>query len=131
MPSYCRVSILGHLGGDAEIKYFQNGTAYANLNIAVNRPRPAGDSGERKTDWYRVTIMGKAAERCDLKKGELVEIRDAQMVGREWTDREGHERSAYDIKAYDFILMSKREGVKEQDVRNAFPGSKSNDDPPF
>jgi hypothetical protein len=75
--------------------------------------------------------MGKAAERCDLKKGELVEIRDAQMVGREWTDREGHERSAYDIKAYDFILMSKREGVKEQDVRNAFPGSKSNDDLPF
>ncbi|HQS98656.1 MAG TPA: single-stranded DNA-binding protein, partial [Novosphingobium sp.] len=77
MASVNKVTILGNLGADPEIKSFQNGGKIANLRIATSESWKDKQSGEKKerTEWHTVSIQGDGlvgvAERY-LKKGSKV-----------------------------------------------------------
>lgn len=71
-----RVTLIGNLGADVELKYMPNGNAVATISVATTMNWKDKTSGEKKTEteWHRVTMFGKLAEIAGqyLKKGSKV-----------------------------------------------------------
>ena len=87
-----KVTLVGNLGRDPEIKAMQNGDKIVQLSIATSdrwKDKKSGEQRER-TEWHRVVIfndaLGKIAEQY-LKKGSTVYL-EGQLQTRKWTDQQ-------------------------------------------
>jgi single-strand DNA-binding protein len=84
MPSYNRVTLLGNLGGDPELRY-TNGKpskAVCNMTVATSwKPK----AGPEQTEWHRIVAWEANAENCAkfLKKGSQVFV-DGRLANRKW-----------------------------------------------
>lgn len=100
------VVIIGRLGQDPEIKYFESGSKKAKFSVAVDR----NFSKENKeTDWFNVEVWGRQAEFVSewVKKGQLVSV-FGQAEVQKWTDQTGNEREYCIIRAQDIRLEGGR-----------------------
>lgn len=96
-----RVSIIGNLGGDPEMRYLQSGEQLVNLSIAVNQRKRVPDSDEWKesTNWFRIRCSGWRAELAQkLSKGQRV-FACGRMEINEYVRRDGTPGVAHDIWA--------------------------------
>lgn len=113
MSSVNKIILMGRLGADPEIRQTQGGQTVCNLRLATseNWKDKAGNRQER-TEWHNVTVWGKQGESCGqyLKKGRQVYI-EGRIQSREYTDREGHNRKAWDVVANQVVFLS---GQSEQ-----------------
>ncbi len=95
-----RVTILGNLGNDPEVKHTASGSAIANLTVATSESWNDKATGEKKevTEWHRVVLFGKLAEVAGeyLRKGSQVYI-EGQLRTRKWTDQSGQEKYTTEI----------------------------------
>ena len=95
-----RVTILGNLGNDPEVKQTASGSAIANLTVATSESWNDKATGEKKeiTEWHRVVLFGKLAEVAGeyLRKGSQVYI-EGQLRTRKWTDQSGQEKYTTEI----------------------------------
>lgn len=95
-----RVTILGNLGNDPEVKYTASGIAIANLTVATSEEWKDKATGESKilTEWHRVVLFGKLAEVAGeyLRKGSQVYI-EGQLRTRKWTDNAGVEKYTTEV----------------------------------
>lgn len=95
-----RVTILGNLGNDPEVKQTASGSAIANLTVATSESWNDKATGEKKeiTEWHRVVLFGKLAEVAGeyLRKGSQVYI-EGQLRTRKWTDNAGVEKYTTEI----------------------------------
>ena len=87
-----KVTLVGNLGRDPEIRAMQNGDKIVQLSIATSdrwKDKISGEQRER-TEWHRVVIfndaLGKIAEQY-LKKGSTVYL-EGQLQTRKWTDQQ-------------------------------------------
>lgn len=90
-----KVTLIGHLGQDPEVRYMPNNTAVTGLSLATSESWRDKQTGEMKenTEWHRVVLFGKLAEIAGeyLRKGSQVYI-EGQLRTRKWTDNAGTER---------------------------------------
>ncbi len=87
---YNRVTLVGNLGRDPELRYTANGSAVCNLSVATNEVWNDSSGEQRKrTTWWRVAVWGKQAESCSeyLSKG-----RPVLVEGRIRSDENGNPR---------------------------------------
>ena len=101
MGTLNRVTLIGHLGADPELRYTATGTAVANFSIATSEAWSDLDGKrQERTEWHRVVVWGKPAEACSefLRKGRCVCV-EGRLQTRTWTDRDGHDRSTTEIVA--------------------------------
>lgn len=113
-----KVTILGNLGRDPEVRTFQNGGKICNLRVATSETWRDKQSGERKdrVEWHSVSIMVeglvKVAEQY-LRKGSKVYI-EGQLETRKWQDQSGADRYSTEIVLRPFnsalVLLDKRDG---------------------
>lgn len=109
-----KVTLIGNLGADPEVRSTNNGSRVANLSLATSRQwtGPAGDKQE-KTEWHRVICWNnKGAQLADLaekymKKGDKVYI-EGRIEYRTWEDRDKQTRYVTEIVAREVILLSPR-----------------------
>jgi single-strand DNA-binding protein len=109
-----RVTLIGNLGADPEVRSTNNGSRVANLSLATGRQWTA-QSGEKqeKTEWHRVICWNnKGAQLADLaekymKKGDKVYV-EGRIEYRTWEDREKQTRYVTEIIAREVILLSPR-----------------------
>lgn len=94
-----KITIMGRLCADPELRRTQNGISVCNARIAVERDYADG-SGERVTDFFDVVAWRGVAEfLCDyIGKGRKV-VLDGRLQTREWADREGNKRISVEIVA--------------------------------
>lgn len=96
-----RVTLIGNLGRDVEVRSTQGGMKVANLAIATSESWTDKSSGERqeRTEWHRVVIMNErlveVAERY-LRKGSKVYV-EGKLQTRKWTDQSGQERYTTEV----------------------------------
>ncbi|MDA9144937.1 single-stranded DNA-binding protein [Candidatus Thioglobus sp.] len=100
-----KVTLIGNLGADPEIKYGSNSNAITNLSIATSESWIDKQTNERviKTEWHRVCIFGKLAEiaQKSLSKGSKVYI-EGKLQTRKWQDKKGHDRYTTEVILSDF-----------------------------
>ena len=115
---YQKITIVGNLGRDPEMRYTPSGQAVTNLNVATNYSY-TNNNGERvkETTWFRISVWGKQAESSNqyLRSGSkvLVEGRmnqDKETGGpRVWTRQDGSSGSSYEITAQRVVFLSSRQ----------------------
>lgn len=100
------VVLVGRVGQDPEVRYFDSGKVKTVLSIAVSRWTKDGD----KTDWFRIELWDKKAEVAGeyAKKGALVAI-DGRLALNKWQAPSGESREYYYIRANDIRLLGKRD----------------------
>jgi single-strand DNA-binding protein len=107
MASFNRITIVGYLGKDPEIRYTPDGQAVCNFNVATTEKRKdrTGEAQEITT-WFKITVWGKRAEVANqyLSKGKQVYI-EGTLRQEEWTDREGTKRTSLVVNASDFQFL--------------------------
>lgn len=117
MANLNKVFLIGNLTRDPELRYTPNGTAVANLGLAVNR-RFKDSSGELKEEvcFLTVTVWDKQAEACCqyLKKGRPVFV-EGVLQSRFWETNDGQKRSAIDVRA-ERVQFLGNYGPKEKDA---------------
>ena len=115
---YQKITIVGNLGRDPEMRYTPSGQAVTNLNVATNYSY-TNNNGERikETTWFRVSVWGKQAESSNqyLHSGSKVLIegrmnQDKATGGpRIWTKNDGSSGASYEITAQRVVFLSSRQ----------------------
>jgi single-strand DNA-binding protein len=108
MSSLNKCTFIGNLTRDPEIKYLPSSEAIANVNIACNDRWTDKTTGERKelVEYIRIAYFGKLAEIVGQygKKGGLVYV-EGSLRTRKYTDKDGVEKFATDIKGNEFRML--------------------------
>jgi len=102
-----KVMLIGHLGGDPEVRYTNSGAQVTNFTMATNEVwTDANGSKQERTEWHRIVVFGKLAEICGkyLNKGKLVYI-GGRIQTRQWEDRDGNKRYTTEIVAQEMKMI--------------------------
>ncbi len=113
-----KVTLVGNIGKDPEVKFLPSGQAVANFGLATTesfKDKNSNDWQER-TEWHNVVAYGKVAEliRDYAKKGSKLYV-DGRLTTRSWDDKDT-KKKVYrtEVVVNDFVLMSGRgEGTSE------------------
>src|SRR5262245_746292 len=108
--SFNKITIVGYLGRDPELRYTPQGTAVCNMSIATTeKRRDARGETEEHTIWFRVTAWGRQAELAAeyLAKGRQVYV-EGRLRREEYTDREGVQRTSLEVNASDIQFLGQR-----------------------
>jgi single-strand DNA-binding protein len=105
-----KVTLIGTLGRDPEVRYMPNGNAVANLSLATDESYNDKQTGQKveQTEWHRITIYGKLAEIVQqyLKKGSRAYF-EGKLRTREW-EKDGVKRYTTEIIANDMMMLDSR-----------------------
>lgn len=125
-----RVTLLGNLGRDPEVRSFANGGKVVNLRIATSETWKDKDGNrQEKTEWHSVAIfnekLGEVAEKY-LRKGSKVYI-EGKLETRKWTDTAGQERYSTEVTLRNFggeltLLDAKGDGQQDSPATKAPSG---------
>ena len=96
-----KVTLVGNLGKDPEVRTTQDGTKIVSFSLATSETWNDRASGERKerTEWHRVVVfndrIAEVAEKY-LRKGRKVYV-EGSLQTRKWTDQSGQERYSTEV----------------------------------
>lgn len=96
-----RVTIIGNLGRDPEIRNLNNGGRVANMRIATSETWRDKQTGERqeRTEWHSIVIWSEGligvVEKY-LKKGSKIYV-EGQLQTRKWQDQNGIDRYSTEV----------------------------------
>ncbi len=135
---YQKVTIIGNLGRDPEMRYTPSGQAVTSFPVATNRTYTGSDGNRvKETTWFRISAWGKQAENCNnyLKKGSkvLVEGRlvpDPASGGPKiFTRSDGSAGSSFELSALTVQFLDSRQD--SENLGNESSGGETDDEIPF
>jgi single-strand DNA-binding protein len=139
LPSFNRVTLVGRLTRDPELRYIPSGAAVISFRIAVGH-RYKAQNGEWKDDPAFVDVVAwqALAERLNqtVKKGSPVLV-EGRLATRSWETPDGQKRSAVEVRAFAVQYLERMgpEGkeAEEAPAEETVPESKApgEDDIPF
>ncbi len=96
-----KVTLIGNLGADPEIRSMNNGGKVCTLSVATTESWKDKSTGEKreKTEWHRVVIFGDGLVRVAenyLKKGSKIYI-EGSLQTRKWQDRDGNDKYTTEV----------------------------------
>lgn len=138
---YQKVTIVGNLGRDPEMRYTPGGQAVTNFSVATNYVY-TNSNGERvkETTWFRVSAWGRQAETCNqyLNTGSRVLVEGRMNADREtggpriWTRQDGTPAASYELRADRVVFLSARGEEQAGMYPEGMPGEEpAEDDIPF
>ncbi len=116
MASLNRVTLIGYLGADPEVRYTHNREAITTIRLATTESFKDKSSGERKesTEWHRVVFFNRTAEIVGeyLRKGSPVYV-EGRIQTRKWQDKAGQDRYVVEILASEMKMIGGRTSADE------------------
>ncbi|MGS2718032.1 single-stranded DNA-binding protein [Eionea flava] len=108
-----KVTIVGNLGNDPEVKYMPSGGAVTNISVATSeswKDKQTGQPQER-TEWHRIVFFNRLAEIAGeyLKKGSQVYV-EGSLRTRKWQDQSGQDRYTTEIVGSEMQMLGGRQG---------------------
>lgn len=131
--------LIGHLGDNVKVTYFDGGNCLGRFPIATNETYTSKQTGEKvtNTEWHNVVVRNKAAEICEkyLKKGDRVYV-EGRIKTRKWQGDDGKDRYSTEIHVDDFTFLTQRptdaatpaQSTQQEPTQSSQPPS---DDLPF
>ena len=97
-----KVTLVGRLGQDPEIRFTGEGNAVASFNVATNESWKSKDGTmQERTEWTKVTVFGTTAEKYVqpyIKKGTLVYV-EGSLKTDKWQDKDGNDKYSTGVVA--------------------------------
>lgn len=101
-----RVTLIGNLGQDPELRHTQGGQAVMTLRLATTEAWQQDGERKERTDWHTLVMWGKRAEALAnvLTKGSRL-CAEGRLQYREWKDKEGNKRVAAEVNVTNVVLL--------------------------
>ncbi|CCQ57303.1 single-stranded DNA-binding protein [Crocosphaera watsonii] len=107
-----QINLVGRLGKDPEIKWFDSGKVLAKINLAVKRP----SNTDKTPNWFDLELWGKTAEIASeyTNKGSLIAI-EGELKFDEWLDKDTNkQRSKPVVKVNRLELLASSNNMDSQ-----------------
>jgi single-strand DNA-binding protein len=111
-----KVTLIGNLGNDPEVRSTTGGNRVATFSLATSRQwNDAGGSKQEKTEWHRCVVWNtKSSQLADIvekyvKKGDKLYV-EGRIEYRQWQDKEGQTRYSTEINVRELLMLSGRAG---------------------
>jgi len=118
-----KVMLIGNLGMDPEIRYFEDGRSLGRMRIATTEfYRDREGNRQERTQWHTVVVRNRLAEICKqyLQKGHKIFV-EGRIQYREYTDSQGQQRYVTEIAATHIDFLTPRSASRPaQPVRDEF-----------
>lgn len=105
-----KVILIGNLGKDPEIHYFDDGSAKATLALATSETYKDKQTGERRTvtDWHDIVLWRRTAELAEkyLRKGSKIYV-EGKLKKRSYQDSDGKTRFVVEVVADSFTMLDR------------------------
>src|SRR3954470_1669620 len=111
-----KVTLIGNLGNDPEVRSTTGGNRVATFSLATSRTwnDPSGQRQE-KTEWHRCVVWNtKTSQLADIveryvKKGDKLFV-EGRIEYRQWQDQQGQTRYSTEINVRELIMLTSRQG---------------------
>ena len=128
-----RVTLIGNLGKDPEIRVLENGAKVAKFSVATDEGyKDSSGNWVDRTEWHFVVGWRGLAERAErsLKKGMMIYV-EGKLSTRKWQDQDGKDRYSTEVVANYFRILNSREAGSQQNAGNTeTPAMESTTPPP-
>jgi len=107
--SFNKVTLIGNLGCEPQLKYTPQGKAVCEFTVATSQRKKDGNEAREETVWFNVTVWDRQAEiaRSYLTKGKQVYVEGPLRV-EEYTDKSGKPRYSLEVTASHLELIGNR-----------------------
>ncbi len=122
-----KVILLGNVGKDPEIKYFDNDRAVASFSLATTERGYKTSSGidvPEKTEWHNISCWGGLAKVVEqyVKKGDPLYI-EGKIRTRSYDDKSGNKRYFTDIHVENLEMLGRKSSGGSQQPANDYPAN--------
>jgi single-strand DNA-binding protein len=114
-----KVTLIGNLGNDPEVRSTSGGNRVATFSLATSRTwNTATGERQEKTEWHRCVVWNtKGSQLADIvekyvKKGDKLYV-EGRIEYRQWQDKENQTRYSTEINVRELIMLSGRSGGGE------------------
>ena len=111
-----KVTLIGNVGGDPEVRSVTGGNRVANFSLATSRQwNDASGAKQEKTEWHKCIVWNtKGTQLADIveryvKKGDKLYI-EGRIEYRQWQDKEGQTRYTTEINVRELIMLGSPRG---------------------
>ncbi|NNE03890.1 MAG: single-stranded DNA-binding protein [Eudoraea sp.] len=106
-----KVMLIGHLGDEVKMHYFEGGNCIGRFPLATNETYTNRQSGEKvtNTEWHNIVVRNKAAEICEkyLSKGDKIYV-EGRLKTRQWQGEDGNTRYTTEVHVQEFTFLSNK-----------------------
>lgn len=126
-----KITLIGNLTRDPEVRATPNGITVCTFTIAVNR-RFANKDGEKETDFFRINAWRQLGEVCAtyLAKGRKVAV-VGELQARTYESKDGETRMSLDVQADEVEFLTPKNAAAEQSAEAEPMRDVNPDDCPF
>lgn len=131
---YQKLTLIGNLGRNPEMRYLPSGTAVCDFSVATNRTYYKDEEKVTETTWFKVTVWGNRAENCNqyLRKGSKVMVEGRlQPEVNTWTKSDGSIGASYDMTASEVIFLSSKGENSGYNSEEDFPATPKQTEVPW
>jgi single-strand DNA-binding protein len=120
--SFSKVTIIGNLGCEPQLKYTPQGKAVCEFTVAISQKKKETSESKEDTVWFNVTVWDRQAEiaRTYLNKGKQVYVEGSLRI-EEYKDKTGKNRYSLEVTASHLELI----GNRPENLFSAIPASVS------
>lgn len=108
-----KVTLVGRISTDLELRYTGSNKAYCRFNLAVNRMNEG-------TDFIPITVWGKPAENLVSyqNKGSLILV-DGSISMNNYTDKDGNNRTSFEVMTSNVQFLGNKKTIDEMTTSQA------------
>jgi len=110
-----KVMLIGHLGDDVKIHYFDGGNSIGRFPLATNESYTTreGDKVDN-VEWHNIIVRNKLAELCEkyLIKGDKIYC-EGRIKTRQWTGEDGNTRYSTEIHVRELTFLSNKKNEQK------------------
>ncbi len=111
-----KVTLIGNLGNDPEVRSTTGGSRVATFSLATSRQwNDAAGAKQEKTEWHRCVVWStKTSNLADIveryvKKGDKLYV-EGRIEYRQWQDKDNQTRYSTEINVRELIMLGSRAG---------------------
>jgi len=116
-----KVILIGHLGDEVKMHYFEGGNSIGRFPIATNESYTNKQTGEKveNTDWHTIVVRNKLAEICEkyLTKGDKVYV-EGKLKNKQW-EQDGIKRYSTEIHVNDMTFLTTKNQTESNTTANS------------
>src|SRR5690606_28575764 len=130
-----KVMLIGHLGDEVKMHYFEGGNCIGRFPLATNEVYINKQTNEKitSTEWHNLVVRNKAAEICEkyLSKGDKIYV-EGRIKSRQWQGEDGATKYTTEIQVTEFTFLTTKkdtEATRQQPDPRSFENRPENDLP--
>jgi single-strand DNA-binding protein len=116
-----KVMLIGYLGEDVKMHYFDGGNCIGRFSLATNEVYINKTTNEKitSTEWHNLVVRNKAAEICEkyLSKGDKIYV-EGRIKSRQWQTEDGSTKNTIEIQVTEFTFLTTKKGSEDKQIQS-------------